>query len=277
MVKAMWEKQTFLPQAPERVWRAVVLMVVCVVMALLSGIIESKALRYFCSIYAVLSGIGGVNMIAAETRGLTILMCTSAMLRGWDDKIGTAFTPVRLALDAGGDLWETACWHRDKAHGVLAPQKDFECFVDRVQWLRTTWRGKGSEDPTTVDQPPFQALACIPLERSQHRLITLLSPETVLTCVETGQDAQEIKSKMASPEETVFCSLFSVLNAGHTLVYQEVEVEDGVTAANAGSTANEQGLTLYLVGGRHGGPCKTATQDLLESAVALLMDGCHSL
>lgn len=39
-----------------RLQKALVLGVVCIVMTLLSGSVESKALRYFCSIYAVVAG-----------------------------------------------------------------------------------------------------------------------------------------------------------------------------------------------------------------------------
>lgn len=43
--------------ASVRIQRGIVLGVICVVMALLSGSVDSKILRYFCSVYAVIAGI----------------------------------------------------------------------------------------------------------------------------------------------------------------------------------------------------------------------------
>lgn len=57
--------QRLAPEEPFRVrlQRTLVLGLVCFVMTLLSGSVDSKALRYFCSFYAVFAGMSSTELV----------------------------------------------------------------------------------------------------------------------------------------------------------------------------------------------------------------------
>ncbi|CAM9508045.1 unnamed protein product [Ectocarpus sp. 12 AP-2014] len=129
-----------------RLQRAVVLGIVSVVMALLSGSVDSKVLRYFCSFYAIFAGAWAVNVLTVEAPGFMFVMATSADIKGGGGARAPAggrcrptYKPVRLAVDSRRGLWETAERHKRVALGMTLSEKSFSRFKRRARGARRAW------------------------------------------------------------------------------------------------------------------------------------------
>eukprot|EP00904_Undaria_pinnatifida_P011295 jgi/Undpi1/7296/HiC_scaffold_22.g09769.m1 len=212
-----------------RAQRGFVLGIVCLVMALLSGSAESKAMRYFCSFYAVIAGkltahrVWAVNAISIEKPGYTILMATSATLKAGEGAAGVTVSPARLSVDCWHDLWESADKHHHETRRISSPAGSFEEFKKLACSLRRRFQREREGE----SRPPFQLFGCIQLEGNVDGTRAAPAPEEAVGIqpfTEAGGDDDfrgDSPAAVAAPKCAPELSLLqSIIDARYTLVYR---------------------------------------------------------
>ncbi|CAN0150958.1 unnamed protein product [Pylaiella littoralis] len=253
-----------------RFQRGLILGLVAVVMALLSGSVDSKALRYFCSFYAVFAGAWAVNVITVAPPGFMFLMATSAATKvekdgAADVSRGPTFTPVRLAVDSRrGGLWDTAERHRRGSRGMSLSEESFRRFKGWSRAVRGAWRcwsrwwqrrlerimagataaaWSAPEEKREELPPPFQLFGCI----RRGRGVVGAAPAPLSTPTE----ALETEGSSKAGASVVDCgggggghdvaALLSVLDSRYTLMFRDFTTSGGATTSLGGSIKSSGG------------------------------------